>query len=255
MFYYIKKVGEFYSVLGLFGLMKHLRCKILKKHILTQVQISSVKHPVYLRLGSSDILTCKQVLLDQEYAFGYKISPKLIVDAGANIGLTSVYFSNRFTDTKIIAIEPDIANYNLLKRNTESYENIVPIRAALWNKNTMISLVDPGLGSWGFQTQESDIDSINKKGEVEAITLSKIIEDHNIDHIDLLKVDIEGAEKEVFSQSEDWIGKVKTIVVELHDRFKPGCSDTVFNSTKEFKFKYSMGENIAFSREEFIPTK
>ena len=68
-----------------------------------------------------------------------------------------------------------------------------------------------------------------------------------IPFIDLLKVDIEGAEKEVFGTC-DWIGSVRCLVIELHDRFKPGCREAVSSATRGFS-KFESGETTLFLRE------
>ena len=79
--------------------------------------------------------------------------PRTLVDAGANIGLASLYFANRFPSANIIAIEPEQSNFDLLRKNVAPYETITPIRAALWHENGIIKLVDPErLGKWGFMT-------------------------------------------------------------------------------------------------------
>ena len=75
------------------------------------------------------------------------------MDAGANIGLASILFANRFPQAKIFAIEPEHDNFNLLADNVCTYDNIVPLHAALWGENATIHLTDPGDGAWGFRDQ------------------------------------------------------------------------------------------------------
>ena len=72
-----------------------------------------------------------QVFLDNEYDFRAVERPQVIVDAGANIGLASILFANRYPQAKILAIEPEHDNFNLLADNVRSYDNIVPLQAAL----------------------------------------------------------------------------------------------------------------------------
>lgn len=85
-----------------------------------------------------------------------------------------------------------------------------------------------------------------------SITIDKIIELYNIDKIDILKIDIEGSEKEVFEESE-WLDKVNILIIELHDRMKKGCSQSVLNSVMKFDFSLQInGENLIFIKSKLI---
>jgi FkbM family methyltransferase len=111
---------------------------------------------------------------------------------------------------------------------------LLRIRMSNWNtvhsrKNTKLRIVDLGWRSWAFRTQEAGADkqALSDRGLVEASTLDKILSDHKIDVVDILKIDIEGAEKEVFENSAAWIDRVGVIVIELHDSFKAGSGKAV----------------------------
>jgi hypothetical protein len=81
---------------------------------------------------------------------------------------------------------------------------------------------------------------------IRAVTIREIMEEQQIDFIDVLKIDIEGAEKEVFSSDYDyWLSKTRVIIIELHDSMKEGCSKTFFESLGKYDFKTGIsGENI-----------
>lgn len=98
-------------------------------------------------------------------------SPRVIVDAGANIGLTSVFYSNKYPRAKIFAIEPEPSNFELLKKNTASYTNVVRIQAALLRENEPVGFFDPGAGFWGFRTAESESESAVPRGYARGLTL------------------------------------------------------------------------------------
>jgi len=229
-----------------------------KKHKKTDhvtINIEGVKHPFVLRNNSSDVPTFKQVFIEKDYDFNVTKQPKVLIDAGANIGLASIYFSNKYPNVKIIAIEPEQSNFQLLQENTEKYNNIIPVQAALWNKNGKINLVDPGLGHWGFMTDEKNSEE-NSFGtqchEVISITVDKIMNDYELDKIDILKIDIEGAEKEVFSDSSAWILKTNSLIVELHECMKDGCNRSFYNGSNGFDSEWQHGENIFLSREGYL---
>jgi FkbM family methyltransferase len=182
-----------------------------------------------------------------EYAFDLPFSPKSIVDAGANIGMASIYFAQRFPNAKVIAIEAEALNFAALVRNVRPYPSIIPIHAALWNRDGEIgvSQPDPATGSggeWAFVTHEGS------GVKVRAIGMRTLMKEMQIRSVDLLKVDIEGAEKEVF-EACDWMDDIRCLMIELHDRFKPGCSEAV-NSVVQGYSKLQRGETTLYVREK-----
>jgi FkbM family methyltransferase len=187
----------------------------------------------------------RQVLIEKHYAFHVAQPPRTIIDAGANIGLSAVYFANRFPEAKIVAVEPESSNFEILRQNVSGYSNVLAIRAALWHSTGMISLVDPGVGHHGFQTSYM-VQSDSKK--VSAVTIEDILKEINSKSIDLLKVDIEGSEKELFESCSPWIGKVRMIMVELHEHLRPGCTDSFTKATAAFEDGGRCGESLMVYR-------
>src|SRR5271166_1471460 len=86
-----------------------------------------IRTPVHLRLKTSDESTYAQTLLWGQYAFDLPFSPKVIVDAGANIGMASIYFAHKYPEAKIIAIEAEGSNFDMLTRNIRPYPAIIPV--------------------------------------------------------------------------------------------------------------------------------
>lgn len=98
---------------------------------------------------------------------------------------------------------------------------------------------------WGFQTlEQGSLSNRTRHGEVGGITVEALMSRFGIDYIDFFKVDIEGAEKEVFASSSMWIDKIGVIAIELHDRLKAGCSRSVYLATKNFDWEFRRGETI-----------
>lgn len=246
------------GVVGVRGLVSAIKGKVTRTPTLLKVNRPDIKFPFFLRVPSSDVLIFEQILLRGEYDFDVKKPPRTIIDAGANIGLASLYFSNKFPGSKIIAVEPEEGNFELLKKNTAPYENIIPVRCALWHENKTINLVDPNLGKWGFMTQAQDSTEESFGGilhEVQGMTVDAIMKEQGIDHIDILKIDIEGAEREVFRDPSSWVNKVDTLIVELHERIKPGCSRNFYNSTNGFDDEWLQGELVYLTRSEGCLTR
>jgi FkbM family methyltransferase len=251
----IQNIRMYLSTVGVRGLLYAIRSKVTNSKFIFNVNRQDCMYPFRLRIPSSDVAIYEQVFIKQGYDFLVETQPKIIVDAGANIGLASIYFANKYPGAKIIAIEPEQSNFELLKDNIAPYPNIIPIQAALWHKNEEINLIDPGLGKWGFMTEMKD-SSENLPGDichtVAAITLDKIMKDYNLEKIDILKIDIEGAEREVFSDTSSWIEKVDSIIIELHERMKAGCDRSFYCGSNGFDNEWKQGENVYLSRRNSI---
>jgi FkbM family methyltransferase len=210
--------------------------------------------PVLLRHQSSDVQVYNDIYVRQEYGWELPVTPKVIVDAGAYTGLSTAFFASRFPDAKIIAIEPDEDNFELLAQNTSHFANVHIIRAALWYESGSVSLMDPGDGAWGLRLLESDVNageatSAVRSDSVRAITIADVIRDYDLEKIDLLKVDVEGSEKEIFAAANSWISYVDAICIELHDRFKTGCSRSFYKAVEDFPVEVRRGEDVLVIRE------
>jgi FkbM family methyltransferase len=210
-----------------------------------------IRKPVHLRLKTSDEATYVQILLHGQYAFDVPFSPKTIVDGGANVGMASIYFANKYPEAKIIAIEAEAANFDILARNVRPYPAIIPIHAALWNHDGEINVreADPATGvggNWAFVTRDGQ-GTDGQGANVRAITMPTLMKEMQVQAVDLVKIDIEGAEKEVFAAG-DWMTSVRCLMIELHDRYRPGCSEAVDSVTQGFS-KTQRGETTFFVRE------
>ena len=215
------------------------------------VNLPGVKYPFAYRNADQPII--KWIFQDEEYRLPIKnFQPKLILDCGGNIGCAAVYFANQYPMAQIYSIEPEKNNFRLLQYNTVLYDNIHVMRSALWDKETFIRVEDKGHGVAGymtFETTEKDSQSFR------TVTVAKLLKDSGFDKIDFLKVDIEGAEKEVFGAADvdEWLSKVSVIAIELHDRMKRGCSYEFFKAISKYHWYFTLrGENLIFVRENIL---
>ncbi|MEK6939168.1 MAG: FkbM family methyltransferase [Nanoarchaeota archaeon] len=212
-----------------------------------QVQIRNVQRPIILRPGTSDVPLLYHIFVEKEYAIKPKKEPSFIIDAGANIGFTAVYFANRFPKARIIAIEPEESNFRLLQKNTEPYPNVRCIKAGLWNSNTQLRITNLEKDSkWGFQVEETAESGPNT---CPAISINNLLKEEKRKKIDIAKIDIEGSEKELFSKNTQWLSKTNLMVIEFHDRMKPGSSKPFWEAVKGMKFKcYKKRKNVVLER-------
>ncbi len=227
---------------GMPGLLGAVAAKVRRHPVTCTVRRPFPPHPISVRIPSTDVLLYRQIFEHHEYEVAVSRAPRVIIDAGANVGLVSVYFAHRFPKARIIAIEPEAHNFALLAANIADYPNVVPVKAALWHRNTVVDLFDPGLGPWGYTVGGREEGLGTWRQATEAVTLDRIMEIHGIDRIDLLKMDIEGAEREVLAQSAAWIDRVETLVVELHERKRAGCSLVFDEVARLFDYRWHHGE-------------
>lgn len=198
-------------------------------------KIKNYRHPIYLRNDSSDVHVFSQVIYDKEYELKYRIKPTVIVDCGANIGLATVFFKNKFPDSKIIAIEPESSNFKILQKNTEKYDDVHCLQSGIWSKSTNLKISNSNRGNWGFTVEET---SDTGPDIIPAISIEGIMEKFKLDHIDILKMDIEGSEKEVFAQNVDkWLPHVKVMVIEFHDATVENCAKTFYKALENYNYE------------------
>ncbi len=241
-----KHIKEF----GLFkGVQIFLMLKLQKKGTMT-FSLEGLLHPFKIRTQTSDAPIFRQVFLDREYDFKLGFEPKSIIDAGANIGMAAIFFANRHPKSTIISIEPEHQNFGMLKENTAHYSNVISVQYALSNINDQqVSVADNGYGTAGFMMEKP---SAGSKNLVKTISIDEIMKQYNYSSLDLVKIDIEGYEKELFSSNTDWIQHTKCLVIELHDRMKPGCSESVLKVISRFDFSSTqIGENLIFTNKNF----
>jgi FkbM family methyltransferase len=179
-------------------------------------------------------LVFREVFLFKSYDRDWP-QPNVIIDGGGNIGLVSVFFASRFPKARIFSIEPSDSNFKLLQKNTKPYPFIVPVQSALWNKDEDLIIANKGDSHWAFTVEES---KSNHGESFKAMTISSLMKEKNIDIIDILKLDVEGAERELFTDNYDyWITRTKYILIELHDWIKPDCSKKVFKTISSYNFQ------------------
>ncbi|MFM7515039.1 MAG: FkbM family methyltransferase [Cyanobium sp.] len=219
-----------------------------------------------VRSWGTDVLMVADVLFRGDYAFPFPLledhrpgeRPPLIVDAGANVGSATRYFLQRFPAATVVAIEPDPGNFALLAANCSAHPRAVLINRALWPESTRLVL-DHSLAaecavrthlptSPSSPTRSSTCSPESSPASCDTLTMQELIACHG--PVDLLKLDIEGAEAQLFAPGRDlsWLEQVASIVIELHDRYEPGCSRHFWAAVGDFPVEACRGENHYVSR-------
>ncbi|CAI5483104.1 unnamed protein product [Closterium sp. Yama58-4] len=157
---------------------------------------------VWVRPASSDVALLYHLLDTRAFRFLRAqllphFRPAAILDAGANIGLASLIFSLRFPDALIVAVEPARDNFDLLQRNVQHLPQILPVNAALWSQDTRIAVTAGRReGFWAYETH--DRSPASPSPCMPAVSVPSLLQRVHLPHFDYMKIDIEGAEKEVF---------------------------------------------------------
>ena len=142
----------------------------------------------------------------------------LIIDAGANIGATSVFYALAVPNAQVVAIEPDAGNFELLQRNIHGL-NVEAIHGAVSSTPGLVRVTDPGIGHWGYRTENiSSGNDVETTKSVPRLTMNDIYQRFSARCFPfIVKIDIEGGEEDLFSGSTEWVSVTPVLIVELHD--------------------------------------
>jgi len=220
-------------ILGIDGSLKFLAAATFARDF--RIRPRGYKQSLLVRGGTSDTETFYSIIIRRAYPV-HSGNIKTVIDAGANVGYSAAFFSSIYPDAVIYALEPEHANYDVLVDNTKLSENIVPLRLALWNKSEDLYLQNKEAESWAFQFGEGEGES----QKTPALSLSDLMDQKEIEKIDILKIDIEGAEKEVFSGDVSWLDHVSCLYIETHDRFVEGAAKQVFTAMSKYRYQFDI---------------
>lgn len=173
----------------------------------------------------------------------------LIIDAGANIGASAVYFSKMYANSIVFSIEPDDNNYQLLKTNTTGL-NVFNFHGAISNMDGELAFEDPGRSDWGFMTRAIDVsEKSSSVKKVKSISPASILSSSVTQNTNplIFKIDIEGGEDALFKGDIEWLNQFPLIIIELHDWMLPfsGSSRNFIKAIAQYDFDFvHHGENI-----------
>ncbi len=175
----------------------------------------------------------KEIFVDRSYEFKTSGIPSVILDCGANVGLSALFFSIHYPQAKIIAFEADpvIAGYLTANLERNGVQNVTVITKAAWINENDLEFGSEGADGGSIHS------SSGKKVKIKAARLKDVIESYP--SIDMLKMDIEGAEREVLDDCKSVLHKVKNIFVEYHDYFEqPQYLSNICSILESHGFRY-----------------
>ncbi len=235
---------------------------------------------VWMRPGTTDWHVYEQIFIRRDYELdGFPQSSRLmagyaklladgktpvIIDCGANIGLATIWFRRAFPEAVIYAVEPDRDNFSMLERNLAPLSSVFASRSGVWDRKAVLAITDPAAESWSFELQEHDREET--VDGVTAITIPEILASVPNGACFIVKIDIEGGERQLFRSNTAWLDHAPLVIIELHDWKMPweatGASffsavsrrkrDYVFRSENLFCFLHS-DDDVAASGEKCMP--
>ncbi|UZR28734.1 FkbM family methyltransferase [Methylococcus mesophilus] len=203
-----------------------------------EVSLNRLLYPLIIRPGTDDVSAVVNNAIREEYGrFDNDFAPKVIIDAGAYIGDTSAYFLSKFLTSSVIALEPNQDSFLLAQKNLMPYgDRVFLLEAALWNELTTVFFGGAEMGA-----------SIGLQGiEVSTETIASLMTKYRLDFIDLLKIDIEGAELQVIpSGVGSWLNNIGMILLETHGI---EIEESLVNILTDAGFKCSRYRNVWYCK-------
>jgi len=220
------------SILGnvMQGVKGRIR-KVLKqeknKAGLTWLKIKKLKHlpynsphtyslngtTIHFNNGPELLHSLKEIFVEEVYRISFNTKAPYIIDCGANIGLAVLYLKWAYPEAKLIAFEPDPANFSLLQKNIAraGFTNVDLRNEAIWKEDTTLQF--SGDATLGSKIESSGISK--NTISVKAARLKPLLQTH----VDFLKMDIEGAEYEVLKDCGDSLRNIQYLFIEYHGFF------------------------------------
>lgn len=221
------------------------------------------KYVVYLRLFSRDLEFFENIFIGKydgkDYVGEYDIeigNVDEIMDLGANIGLFSILFAIRYPDKRIIAVEPEINNYRQLLLNTKQFNNVQCVNSGVWYRNHCVKVFPsrvPIHGDKSYSDGAFYIGECNEheEGASEGVSIEWLEYNYQMKNY-MVKMDIEGAEYEIFKDGElKWLDSSPIVVMETHEWLLPDTHvDLLVDDTMAAKgyYKAQQGENRIYRK-------
>ena len=196
-----------------------------------RVEPTNLSYPFYVRSATTDVDEFLYTVARESYGRylpGGEVS--FILDAGANNGDSAAWLLTRFARAQLIAVEPDRENFSILKRNCEPYGARVALEhCAVWFKPARLSLK-------GNERNDAIEVFETADGECRGVTVPWLMSKYGFPRLDIFKCDIEGTERQLFSQGADeWLSKTGFVVIEVHGS---ECLKAVVEATRRYGFTH-----------------
>lgn len=233
-----------------------------KDRLIVTNSLNASKTEITLRSATSDWFTFDQIFIHEDYDLrALKRYPEfkalyadyssrgtpLILDLGANIGLSSVYFQHVWPQSKIVAVEPSEDNFAVLRENFGRSPSFDAMHAGISSRSSTLRLADPAAEKNAFTTMAAEAGT---EGAVRGVTVPEILGRYPREQgffPFIVKIDIEGFESDLFAENTEWINEFPLLIIEMHDWMLPGQRTsanflkTIAGLDRDFVY---LGENV-----------
>jgi len=182
-------------------------------------KLPNMVNTVAIRTGMSDMQVFHDIFIWGEYSFLKPCAARTtVLDIGANVGYSSAYFAGIYPQCEVVAVELMHTNFEQLNRNTAFLgKRITTLEAAVWSHNDGVSIADDTFrdgDAWSHHASEAK----EGKSIVPSITMADLMQKHAMPHVNICKIDIEGAEYELFAEgNRQWVDNCDVILLEIHE--------------------------------------
>ena len=239
---FFEKENEFYKVFLKNGISLYLRNEYFSDYLVFDQIFNFKEYEVILGMIRLNSISHKK---------------NIIIDAGANVGFTSLFFNYHISNAFIFAIEPSFDNAQMCFKNfaiNNFSDNLYFYQRALCHESGMTFNLERDFRDgkdWSITSKNVE------EGEIKGITIKEIIDEHKLESISLLKVDIEGAERFIFNKDLDlsFLKITKIIAIEIHDEFN--IRELIYSILKDYDFylfesgELTIGLNINYLKSEY----
>jgi FkbM family methyltransferase len=206
-------------------------------------QIILFNKEFHYHYGLAFYYTYREIFEKKIYEFRTNNPKPIIIDCGANMGLSVLFFSKNYPCAEIIAFEPDETVFPFFEKNILSHNinNVEIFKKAVWTEESELKFyTDNGLGGRVGVEYENQIPKIIK---------SVRLKDFLNRPIDMLKIDIEGPEYLILKDCEDLLFNINHIFVEYHSFYdEEQHLDDLLNILKRQGFRYHLKESFSRQR-------
>jgi FkbM family methyltransferase len=179
-----------------------------------------------------DLAVLRQIFINEDYALDSRFhedeiskqyakiisagKKPLIIDCGANSGLAARYFSETYSGSVILCVEPDPENMQMARLNNKD-PGVEFLLAGIGSSDARADIVNRGEGNWAYRTET------NASGKTRIISINSILSDIQYKECIpfLIKIDIEGFEANLFEKNLEWLDSFPLLIIELHDWMLP----------------------------------
>lgn len=192
--------------------------------------VRHVQPPMIVRGGTSDLDVFFHVFVQREYQCVDSLRDvRSVIDCGANVGYASAYFLSRWPQARVLALEPDHGNFAALSTNLKPYgDRVTLLQAGLWSGSCDLAIAEAPFRDGRQWARQVRVATTSDTVRIPAVSMDALIARTGRERVSLLKIDIEGAEVELFSGDVSWLDRVDNMVVELHEDSAFGPSAAIF---------------------------